>query len=132
MEATMPSGESFSKRNRYSGTGKEIKIREDAPEGLRFAVLETAKELEWTPKALRNIVCRVLRVRPDPSNWSDYPNIWDEVQGLVYDAEWFKVYDIIEAIHAAMVGNDEEHGDNDAEAFASEINSYFVEEGIGW
>ena len=114
----MGSGESFSKRNRYTGSGKEIKIREDAPEGLRFALLETARELEWTPKALRNIVCRVLRVRPDPGNWSEYPNIWDELQGLVYNAEWFKVYDIVEAIHAAMLQNDEEHGGNDAERFS--------------
>jgi len=128
----MPSGESFSKRNRYAAAGKEIKIREDAPEGLRFAMLEMAKELEWTPKALRNIVCRVLRVRPDPSNWSEYPNVWDEVQGLVYDADWFKVYDLVEAIYAAMLQNDREHGGNDAKRFAAEMNSYFLEEGVGW
>lgn len=86
----MPSGESFSKRNRYTGAGKEITIREDAPEGLRFAVLETPRELDWSPSALRNIVCKVLRVRPDPGNWSEYPNVWGEVQELVYacDPRW--------------------------------------------
>lgn len=124
--------ESFSRRNRYTGTGKEIRIREDAPEGLRFALLETARELGWGPSSQRNIVCRVLRVRPDQGNWSEYPNVWSEVQDLVYGCDWFKVYDIIEALHAAMVENDEKHGGNDAGKFAEEINSYFVEEGIGW
>src|SRR5947209_6975085 len=128
----MSAGETFSRRNRYAGTGKDITIREDAPEGLRFAVLETGRELGWDPSSLRNIVCRVLRVRPDPGNWSEYPNIWSEVQELVYGCDWFKVYDIIEALHAGMVENDEKRGENDAERFAAEINSYFVEEGIGW
>ena len=30
----MPLGESFSKRNRYAGTGKESTVYEDAPEAL--------------------------------------------------------------------------------------------------
>jgi hypothetical protein len=128
----MPAKESFSRRNRYTGASKEITIREDAPEGLRFAVLETARELDWSPSPLRNIICKVLRVRPDPGNWSEYPNIWGEVQDLVYSCEWFKVYDIIEALYAAMVRNDREHGGSDARKFAAEMNAYFVEEGIGW
>lgn len=124
--------DSFSRRNRYSGIGKEITVREDAPEGLRFAVLEIARELGSGPSSLRNIVCRVLRVRPDPGNWSEYPNVWGEVQDLVYSCDWFKVYDIIEALHASMTENDEKRGEDDAETFAAELNSYFVEEGIGW
>ena len=128
----MPSGDSFSKRNRYAGSGKEITVREDAPEGLRYAVLEVARELDWGPSSLRDIVCRVLRVRPDPGNWSEYPNVWGEVQYLVYNADWFKVYDVIEAIHTAMLRHDREHRSDDAKKFSSEINSYFVEEGIGW
>lgn len=128
----MPPGESFSKRNQYAGAGQEITIREDAPEGLRFAVLETARELEWGPSSIRDVVCKVLRVRPDSNNWSEYPNVWHEVQELVYACDWFKVYDIIEALYAAMVRHDREHASGDAQKFAAEINSYFVEEGIGW
>lgn len=128
----MATGDSFSRRNRYAGAGKEITVREDAPEGLRVTVLETARELGWGPSSQRNIVCRVLRVRPDPGNWSEFPNVWGEVQDLVYGCDWFKVYDIIESYHAAMVENDEKRGETDAEKFADEINAYFVEEGIGW
>lgn len=128
----MSSGQSFSKRNQFAGAAKEITIREDAPEGLRFAVLETARELEWGPSAIRNVVCKVLRVRPDPGNWSEYPNIWQEAQDLVYGCDWYRVYDIIEALHAAMARNDQQRGEADAPKFSAEINSYFVEEGIGW
>ena len=117
---------SFSRRNQYAGAAKEISIREDAPEGLRVTVLEVARNLGWGPSHLRRIVCAVLRVRPDPDNWSEYPNIWEEVQAHIHECEWFKVYDIIEALHARL----EETGD--ATSFAAEINAYFVEEGIGW
>ena len=116
---------SFSRRNRYAGAAKVISIREDAPEGLRVTVLETALDLGWGPCGLRSIVCQALRVRPDPSNWSEYPNVWDEVQGIMYGCEWFNVYDIIEALHGHLAKND-------ATSFADEINAYFVEEGIGW
>lgn len=122
----------FSRRNRYSGAGKEITIREDAPETLRSLVLETARQLEWSPSALRRIVCGVLHVRPDPGNWSEFPNIWEEVQSLMYGCDWFRAYDSIEALYAEMVENDEQRGDHDAEQFAEEINAYFVEVGVGW
>ena len=122
----------FSRRNRYGGSPKDITIREDAPETLRFLVLDTARRLEWSPSALRRIICGVLRVRPEPGNWSEFPNIWEEVQGLMYGCDWFRIYDIIEALYAEMVGNDEQHGGHDAEQFAEEVNAYFVEEGIGW
>jgi hypothetical protein len=47
----------FSKRNRYSGAAKEITIREDAPENLRYVVLQTAVDLGWAPSSLRTIIC---------------------------------------------------------------------------
>jgi len=62
----------FSKRNRYSGRAKEITIREDAPENLRYVVLQTAIDLGWAPSSLRTIHCRVLHVPPDSGNWSEY------------------------------------------------------------
>jgi hypothetical protein len=69
-------------------------VREDAPESLRYFVLNKAEELGLRPGAFRDIACSVLEQRPDPSNWSAYPNIWDEVQGHVYRCPWFQVYDI--------------------------------------
>ena len=126
--------ESFSKRHRYRPPA-EITVREDAPESLRSTVLETARDLEWGPSALRDVVCKVLRVRPYPGNRSEYPNVWDEVQGLVHGCRWYEVYDIIEALHYAMFRHDMRHGRagvGDAAKFTEEINSFFVDEGIGW
>jgi len=125
--------ESFSKRNRYAGAAKEITLREAAPENLRYVVLQTAIDLGWGPSPLRTILCRVLRTAPDAGNWGEYPNIWDEVQGLMYGCEWFKVYDIIEALHRKMAEKDDERGESeDAAQFAEALNEFFTEEGIGW
>jgi hypothetical protein len=97
---------SFSKRNRYSGPVKEITIREDAPRNLRYFVLQASRDLGWQPSALRDTLCRVLREAPDSGNWSEYPNIWNEVEDLMYRCDWFKVYDIIEALYAKFRNND--------------------------
>ncbi len=128
----MAQKQSFSRRNRYASAAKEISIREEAPDALRFAVLETARDLGWGPSALRNVVCKVLRVRPDPSNWSEYPNVWNEVEDLVYRCDWFKVYDIIEALYDSFADHDRSKGAGDAQRFADGINAFFIEEGIGW
>ena len=124
--------QSFSKSNRYSGAAKEITIREDAPENLRYVVLQTAVDLEWAPSSLRTIICRVLRVPPDSGNWSEYPNIWGEVESLMYRCDWYKVYDIIEAMSARFARHDAENRQQDATRFAEAINGFFEEEGIGW
>lgn len=50
----------------------------------------------------------------------------------MYGCDWFKVYDIIEALHANFARNDENSGQQDAALFAEAINGFFVEEGIGW
>ena len=122
----------FSKRNRYSGGAKEITIREDAPENLRYVVLQTAVDLGWAPSSLRTILCRVLRVPPDSGNWSEYPNIWGEVESLMYRCDWYKVYDIIEAMYANFAKHDAQNRQQDAAQFAEAVNGFFEEEGIGW
>lgn len=65
----------FSRRHKYTGAAKDISVREDAPEGLRSVVLETATDLGMSPSTLRSILCRILHKRPDQGNWSEYPNI---------------------------------------------------------
>ena len=128
----MPLEQPFSKRHRYSSGAKDITVREDAPGNLRYAVLQTAIDLEWTPSALRPVLCRVLRVPPDADNWSEYPNVWREARGLMYGCQWFKVYDIIEALHAEFAKHDRSYGKTDAAQFAEALNQFFIEEGIGW
>ena len=98
----MAPAQPFSKRHGFRVSPKEITVREDAPDSLRYFVLQTAVDLGWRPSFLRDIICRVLRVRPDRSNWSEYPNIWGEVEYLMDSCPWFKVYDIIEELYVGL------------------------------
>lgn len=117
--------DSFSKRHGYHKAAKAITIREDAPESLRFFIQETYYESGKNPSDARAIVCRILRVPPDKDNWSEYPNIHSEVEHLIETAEWYKVYDIIEALAKSV-------SPQKKQSFEAEINTFFVEEGVGW
>ena len=121
-------GKRFSDRHNYRSLEQEISVREDAPEDLRFAIPLIAEEVGMRPTPMRRTICRVLHVRPDPSNWSDYPNVSDEVNYLISDCPWFKVYDIAEALHAAFAS----HSPDAAETFEEKLNDFFFEKGIGW
>ncbi len=119
--------DSFSKRHGFHPKEKEISIRQDAPYELRGVLVDIAYGADFSPVTLRPIICRVLRKRPDPNNWSEYPNIDEEIRYLLDDCEWYKVYDVIEEIYLSASQNY-----NKAEKFEQEINAYFREEGIGW
>jgi len=96
-----------------------------APDDLRFAVAQIAVNTGMTPSRIRDVVCTVLFTAPDRNNWSEYPNIWDEVRSLLEDCEWFKVYDVAERPHRNF------HYPA-ADQFRDELNRFFREKGIGW
>jgi hypothetical protein len=128
----------FSKRYGF-GKPKEIAIWEDAPEPLRHCVLEIAKSLDVSPSPLRDIICLVLRQRPDPNNWSEYPNIQFEMEQLVYGCEWFKFYDFVEALYShiakpaeASSRKSRQDAAHSAVQFEESVNEFMVDEGIGW
>lgn len=115
----------FSVRYGFNSQKDEL-IREDAPEQLRSGLLHIVHdEMNKAPSWLRRIVCGILRIRENPSNWGEYPNIWGEVQDDVYSCEWYKVYDIIEGFYNSLLS----HQKKDYEEC---INNLFVEENIGW
>ena len=125
----------FSKRYGHTSQKPEITIREDAPEEFRAALLDTAREVALRPSQIREIVCRVLRKRANPSNWTEDTNVWDEVQELLHECEWFRVYDITEAIQTSL--DSDSRGSrrlskDKAGEFRSSINDCLRELGIGW
>jgi hypothetical protein len=127
----------FSKRYGYRSQPKQITVWEAAPEALRHFVLDTAVELGYGPSPLRDAICGVLHVRPDPSNWSEYPNVWAEVEMLAYQSDWFKFYDFVERIHQGLSkrSHDYLHSrqyDTPAKQFQDALNEFFIDEGIGW
>lgn len=125
----------FSKRHGYINKEVEITIREDAPSGLRCFVIDMAEEdCGLQPSSLRKVICRVLHESPDQSNWSNYPNIDNEVRNLIGSCEWHKVYDIIERLYAYLIQHSSQgiYAAPEADIFQNEINDYFLEKGIGW
>src|SRR5205823_3870613 len=104
----------------------EITVREDAPDDLRYAIVEIARSAGMSLKAIRTITCRVLFVAPDRNNWSD-SNIREELEGLLADCEWCKVYDVAEDLWRSL-----EFDYDNQRLFADELNRFFREKGIGW
>lgn len=122
--------EPFSRRFGHGPEEREISIRDDAPGEVRGAILQIAEgELGLGPSFLRDILCTVLRKLPDPSNWSEYPNVWMECQQLINGSPWYKVYDFVETLYRQLAksGNPER-----AQRWESLINEYFLEAGVGW
>ncbi len=124
----MTDAKKFSLRRGYRAPVKPITVREDAPEALREAVLQIAVSVGVGPKPQRAILCALLFKVANQYNWSDYPNVWGEVQDLIRGAEWYEVYDYIEALYERLLSADAAK----AEEFASEINQFFEGNGIGW
>jgi hypothetical protein len=118
-------GNPFSRRHGFRQR-PEINVREGAPEGLRAGVLTILLEFGLSYTDIRAIVCRVLRVFPDPANWTEIPNVRDEVVGLIERCEWYRVYDIAEACYQSLARTDRH------DTFAEQLNRLFEELGIGW
>lgn len=118
-------GKKFSKRHGYQAPEAPISIRNEAPLDLREAVIQMIYDESYQPSFVRRHLCKLLRKRPDQSNWSEFPNIDSEVQILMEECQWYQVYDFIEAIWDEM-------DTPQKESFQEEINDYFIEKGIGW
>ncbi len=131
----MDKPEPFSKRHGFGPTDGEITVRHEAPPDLRAVIVDLAYENGFTPSTLRKLVCRVLRLRPDSDNWSDFPNIDYEVRQTVDNAEWYKVYDLVERIDAelqVMLSSAYGAWSDTPAKFETALNEYFHEIGIGW
>jgi AbiJ N-terminal domain 4 len=116
----------FSRRFGYRGPEQEITIREDAPETLRQAIVSIAKDLGLSPSNMRLGACSILRKLPDSNNWSEYPNVFYEVQGLIESCPWHKVYDIAEEFYDRL------RSEGRGRDFEEALNEVFREDGIGW
>jgi hypothetical protein len=124
------SNKRFSRRYGYGPEEGEISIRDDAPYEVRAAILKIAEaEVGLSPSFLREVLCTVLRKVPDRSNWSPYPNIWEECQRLIEGCPWYKVYDFVEAVCRQLVESGDAPG---AQRWEALINEYFAEVGVGW
>jgi len=118
--------ERFSDRHGLRPPPAEITVRHDASEEMRGVIVDIATQQGLGPLQLRPLLCRVFYKRPDPQNWTEYPNIDHEVRQLMDESAWYEVYDAIEAVAAELQRSGR------APAFEAEINRYFERAGIGW
>lgn len=128
----------FSERFGFAPPDAEITTR-DAPDELRTSVVDVAYEAGMTPRRLRTLVCKTLFIAPDSSNWSEFPNIDEEVRRLLDDAQWHEVYDIIEAIATELPASTvflPHPGAAPRQGgyvfFEDRLNRLFRKRGIGW
>ncbi len=120
---------SFSHRHGYAPQEREITIREEAPRELREAVLQLSMNA-WLLNLddVHKVVCKALHRLPDPDNWSG-DSVLREVRNYIQECEWFKVYDIAEALYEYLAS---ERSPENAQKYEDSLNQYFREKGIGW
>lgn len=109
----------FSHRYGY-GARQEIRVREDAPEALRAGLVSIGQEFGLTYSNMREVVCRALHCFPDPSNWSEVPNIRDEVTELLRTSDWYRVYDAAEGLYRYLSQRGR------GEEFEQRLNALFI------
>jgi hypothetical protein len=122
----------FSEREGLGPTPKPITAH-DAPREIREALIVVAEMCGVRPKLMRELACQAVRRLPNAQNWSDYPNVWDEACGIVLECEWYRVYDVAEAIFAALIDGESLDGKPErGHRFEREMNAAFLEHGVGW
>jgi len=123
----------FSKRHGLQPSEPEITVRHEAPHEMRGVIVDIAYEHGMDPHLMRSMVCRILRVREDSSNWSAFPNVDNEVREHIDSCARYEVYDIIEATYKQVAQRMKGHSaDADPSGFEREVNDYFRKRGIGW
>lgn len=102
----------------------EIIVRNDAPEAFRSYLLVIMKQYCGL-KRIREIVCAATKEAPDSGNWSENDFMNNEIQSVVLNCSWHRIYDIIELFYNRIENSQRAQ-------FEQEINDYFIEKGIGW
>lgn len=131
----MDANSNFSDRHGYGLPEAEITVRHEAPAWLRSMVKRLAYEAGLNPSDLRDTLCSLLLESPDSYNWSEYPNIDHEVDGLINQAEWFLIYDLIEKVADLLGKRGSPYHSSDRgslEQFTADLNKVFLRKGVGW
>lgn len=127
--------ERFSSRHGFEPPEAPVTIRHESPFEARETLVNIAQESGLRPSSLRSILCRLLRVPEDRSNWSEFPNVDAEVRDKLRDAQWWEVYDFVEAVDDSLSRREEasrETLERGLPYFRAEVNKYFRRAGIGW
>ena len=100
-----------------------IIIRNDAPLEFRLYLLQLMLNYE-SLKNIRSYVCFITKDAEDPNNWGENEYMKNEVQTILENCAWYRIYDIIEYFYLKLKRNKVD--------FEKDVNAYFKEKGIGW
>lgn len=115
---------SFTERMGIDVPESPITIRNDAPSAFRNYLFQLMQKYEHSLKKIRSYVCCVTKEAEDPNNWGENDFMKSEIQSIIENCPWYRIYDIIEYFYQKLLANKSE--------FERDINDYFVEKGIGW
>ena len=103
----------------------DITVRYEAPTPLRNYLFQVMQKYEPSLTKIRTIVCLVTKEGPDPNNWGENNFMRSEIQELINNCLWNRVYDLIEEFSIKLQKAQRT-------SFEKEVNDYFIERGIGW
>ncbi len=116
----------FSDRHGFGKPAADIAIRYEAPVGLRKAILRLAEDQGMRPNRMRELMRGVILDGFDElGQWSEYPNVWNDVNYEMDECDWYKVYDVAEIFYRALSADQQI-------TFENRLNRYMSEQGIGW
>lgn len=100
----------------------KIVVRNDAPAAFRLYLLELMLRYAGL-KIIRSCVCFVTKEVEDSNNWAENVFMKSEVQSILENCPWYRIYDIIESFYQQIRAKAE---------FEKDVNEYFFLKGIGW
>lgn len=113
---------SFTERMEIEIPEQKIEVRNDAPAAFRLYLLELMLRYAGL-KIVRSCVCFVTKEAEDRNNWAENVFMKSEVQSILENCPWYRIYDIIESFYQQIRAKAE---------FEKDVNEYFFEKGIVW
>ena len=101
-------------------------IYDNAPDSVRYGIREVLTVLGYRrPSEQRQVLCQAVRIPPDQYNWSDYPNVDNEVIELLMTTSWYKFFDALERIPLYLQSRD-------VAIYYERINALLADEMVGY
>ena len=101
-------------------------IYDNASDSVRYGIREVLTVLGYQrPSEQRRVLCAALRISPDLGNWTDYPNVDNEIIDLLTTTSLYKFFDALERIPLYL------HAHNVAIYF-EKMNALLADEMVGY
>ena len=79
-----------------------ITVRNDAPLAFRNYLFQLMRNYEKSLKKIRSYVCFITKEAEDPNNWGENDFMKSEIQSIIENCPWYRIYDIIDRVSSSM------------------------------